>query len=111
MQHEYVAPSFKENGFNCPHCGIWAHQTWFDQVEVSNELAVLRSERAQPLSPRQVFGPAEELVRFRVKDMHMSRCERCNQHALWKETKMVFPVVCTAPMPSADMPEEVKADL
>ena len=30
MSVEHTPPSFKEAGFHCPHCGVYAHQNWFD---------------------------------------------------------------------------------
>jgi hypothetical protein len=40
----------------------------------------------------------------------VSRCPRCNQFAYWHETKLIYPFVSLAPLPPADMPDDVKED-
>ena len=86
----YTAPKFMNSAFNCPHCGAYAHMKW-----VSNEPNVY----------------------------YRAICAHCRQYSLWrvpkmdsdgfniaKEGEMLYPDFGSAPLPSEDMPEDVKKD-
>lgn len=87
MRAEYTPPGYKEEGFHCPHCGVYAHQDWY---EVSLERDDENGESAEGLS--------------------LCYCERCSNYSVWVDEKMVYPEYTTAPLPLADMPEEVMLD-
>lgn len=40
----------------------------------------------------------------------MAFCEKCHDYSLWLEEKMMHPAASVAPMPSDDMPDDVKED-
>ena len=110
MKEKYVAPKFQVDGFHCPHCGVWAHQKWFNDISAIN-------------------NDSAELV---LSDCSVSYCEKCTEYALWlgsgkkesgvlpadgtlppkpkPEPKMIYPASSIAPLPTEDMPEDVKAD-
>ena len=86
----YTAPDFDKDAFNCPHCGAFAHMEW-------------RSEQ------RNIY--------------YQAICAHCRQYSLWRVTKMdsdgfnivkkgemLYPDFGSAPLPSEDMPEDVKKD-
>lgn len=87
MRAEYTPPDYQEEGFHCPHCGVYAHQDWY---EVSLERDDETGESAEGLS--------------------LCYCERCSNYSVWVDEKMVYPEHTTAPLPLADMPEEVVRD-
>ena len=87
---KYTAPDFDKDAFNCPHCGAFAHMEW-------------RSEQ------RNIY--------------YQAICAHCRQYSLWRVTKMdsdgfniakegemLYPDFGSAPLPSEDMPEDVKKD-
>jgi hypothetical protein len=86
MREEYTPPSYKEEGFHCPHCGVYAHQDWYDVSLERN----IESESAEGLS--------------------LSYCERCDNYAVWVKEILVYPDRSKAPMPLVDMPEDVMRD-
>ena len=91
MVDNYVEPNF--DGFNCPHCGAYAHQEWYTYIQAGNfhqRGASYKSESAQGLA--------------------LSYCSRCNRYSLWVYEKMVYPKLSIAPLPLGDMPENVKED-
>ena len=45
-----------------------------------------------------------------VDDIVACFCERCQNCSLWVKKVLVYPSLSTAPMPCADMPEDVKTD-
>ena len=85
---KYVPPSFKSNGFHCPHCGVWAHQVWFDVA----------------------IGNAPKTFKKFVEGLFISFCQRCVNYAVWHGDKMIYPICSIVPWAVEDMPEEVKAD-
>ena len=42
--------------------------------------------------------------------MTLAFCQHCSKYSAWVDKKMIYPASSTAPMPSPDMPDEVKAD-
>jgi hypothetical protein len=89
MGAEYTPPSFKGEGFNCPHCGVFAHQNWY---EVSLE------------------GDFESEIVATKEAISLSQCENCEKHAVWVNEKLIYPISSTAPLPLGDMPEEIRND-
>jgi hypothetical protein len=89
MEIPFVAPTHQKYGFNCPYCKAYAEQTWFDVA----------------------YGQSDP-GRFHafLSNYEISICSRCNKVATSIANTMIFPPVSSAPMPSADMPEDVKAD-
>lgn len=87
MSGKYVAPSHGTNAFHCPHCGVYAHQFWYS--------AMKWSETGRHGS---------------IGNLSVSVCNRCNGYALWLGDKMMYPVSSIAPLPTEDMPANVKED-
>ncbi|WP_065759676.1 DUF4145 domain-containing protein [Pseudomonas defluvii] len=81
---ETVVPQYRLEAFNCPHCGAYAHMTWWN----------LRYENAG-------FSILEGAL-----------CMKCDEPSFWRrdQRRMVDPLSTTAPRPAADMPEDVRKD-
>ena len=86
MKQDYVAPHYQGEGFNCPHCGAYAHQLWWN--------GVAQSER----------GSTD------IRGVTVAFCEKCHAYSLWLDEKMIHPATSVAPMPTDDMPDDVKQD-
>lgn len=83
---QYVAPARNLNAFNCPHCGVYAHQTWKPYyIDLSN-------------SSLPAIG------------LHGTKCAHCHRLTAWRDDMLIYPRASVAPMPSDDMPEEVAVD-
>jgi len=87
VTHNYIAPTFKSDAYHCPHCNVYAHQTW---------------NRAVTL----VIGG----LQTQNTEVSVSKCSRCEKWALWYASYLVHPRCLTAPLPAEDMPDDVKAD-
>lgn len=87
MREKYTTPSFKANAFHCPNCGVYAHQKWFELIYAEDQ-STLSS----------------------VNGYSLSICERCKGYALWLNEKMLHPVSSIAPLPTEDIPADVKED-
>ncbi len=83
MSSEHTPPSFKEEGFHCPHCGVYAHQNWFDVA---------------------LEGGSDETG----ETLSLGTCEMCSKFSLWIDGEMIYPPSGDLPLPWMEMPEEVK---
>lgn len=89
-----TAPEFKKEAFNCPHCGAFAHMQWIR----------IRTDSG-PLNLHSLLDAYEYAL-----------CSHCKQISLWKPSEdsdlgeMLYPDFGATPLPSEDMPEEVKKD-
>lgn len=82
---EYVAPQLDIDGFNCPHCGAYAHQTW------------------EPLVKQLKRGALQTLSGWLI-----ATCARCSDFSVWCGPNKVYPSSATAPLAHPDMPSRVK---
>ncbi len=86
MKNTYAAPTFQSDGFNCPHCGAFAAQSWY------------------------IVKKHDKFSSYDVKELQINTCQRCFSNAFWLDEKMLYPVSSVAPLPSEDMPEDVEED-
>lgn len=89
MRAEYTPSSYKAESFHCPHCGVFAHQDWYE-VSLQEDIGI------------ETVAPEETLT--------LSQCDNCQRHAVWINEKMIYPVSSNTPLPLEDMPEEIKGD-
>ncbi|SDF93422.1 protein of unknown function [Methanolobus vulcani] len=91
-------PEYKKDAFNCPHCGVFAHQKW--SFIYADELC----------KSSFIFTLLERKGKFNIQDTKICVCQRCLEHSLWIKMKMVYPISSSAPLPTSQMPEDVKAE-
>ena len=84
MSSEYTPPSFKEAEFHCPHCGVYAHQNWFDVT---------------------LEGGSDDSG----ETLSLGTCEKCSRFSLWIDGETIYPPSADLPLPRMEMPEEVRA--
>jgi hypothetical protein len=89
MKDKYYPPCFEGDGFSCPNCGVWAHQLWYSGLGWREGTTIGITENGR---------------------LEISICEKCDGYALWVDDKMVYPISSVAPLPSEDMPNNVKDD-
>lgn len=82
----HIPPSFKSDGFHCPHCGTYAHQTW---GRVYWELG----DRMRP-----------------TEDLYLAMCYKCQQTTVWRDENIIDPTTHSAPDPNPDLPDDAKTD-
>ncbi|MGF9755338.1 DUF4145 domain-containing protein [Microvirga sp. 0TCS3.31] len=79
--HEtYTPPTFNGSGFHCPHCGVYAAQTW-----------------------KQADSHGQMLPWF------INRCGRCVDFSLWVNEELAYPRTRHGASPNPDMPAHVRA--
>jgi len=96
MKEKIIPPEFQKDGFNCPICNAYAHQTWD--------------------SPNCYIGTTRQSVLVgRQKDtLYTSKCNRCKRKSLWlynsgtEKSKLILPEKSNVPPPNEDMSDEIK---
>ena len=81
-------PEFKGAAFTCPHCEVFAHQYWYKMLGLST-------------SGRANYDAAQ---------VWMALCTSCSEITVWSNGVLVDPEAAPAPMPNADLSDEIKAD-
>jgi hypothetical protein len=85
----YVAPEHEKDAFTCPHCQVLTTQYWADLT-----VAEVRDGRN-----RRGSTPISR-----------STCFNCGEDCFWHDDKLLYPATVNVPMPSADLPDHLKAD-
>ncbi len=135
---KYVAPSISETAFNCPHCGALAKQHWFElranakkkddvplrlteetvnrswlkEIEDDDERARWEKRIARLIAGSPFIDRRKEeyFGEWDVYLVELSQCFNCNQIAVWVQSSLAHPLRGDAPLPNADMPEDVRHD-
>jgi hypothetical protein len=140
MAKKSVPPSQNEVAFDCPHCGAYTTQTWYDVVakrlseksrvplainrDVVEALAKnenLTLERRQEVAAylTKILDGSVVLNESRNEALHgrrnvgnlnLSECFVCNKIAVWVSGAVIFPPTFRGPEPNADLPEDVLRD-
>lgn len=104
MNQDYVPPSLGSDGFHCPACGTYSLQRWHS--------AYLKAESAHAIGTRTPAKPhfiSFEKVGLEVANVFVSRCDRCQELAVWLNEHIVWPMGGIAPPPNADLPDDVRS--
>jgi len=93
---KYFAPILIKPSFHCPHCGVYAEQTW------STEICCTCLERYE----HQFNKPTS----FSLSDSSISICSFCGNVSIWILGKMIYPLTGNVEIANADLPEDLKTD-
>lgn len=139
MARKSVTPSIREVAFDCPHCGAYTTQTWYElyATERSGEPRtpnvpqrdVVETIRAKKEIPEEV---KKDLLRFYEKwlsgfvflkrnengkyvdsdvyNLYLSECFSCREFSVWIKDRPVFPASMEGPPPNPDLPDGVRFD-
>ena len=140
MTKKSVPASVDDAAFDCPHCGAYTTQFWFDLHAVQRD-----EKRPLPMTSGRVMAPEEvaknldwdedqkrrvtEIVRRihsglvflqkasssttcwnEVHNLHISRCYHCGEFSVWVGERLVDPAAKLAVPPNTDLPEDVAKD-
>jgi hypothetical protein len=116
MANKYIAPELGKTAFNCPHCNAFARQDWYIGIQGEQNLRSVNPNLIQAITDARGKGIVDCVKE--LYNLQISICFNCGQFALWVRTythdsqywNLVHPAIMTAPLPSDDMPEDVKQD-
>jgi len=86
MSENFIPPTFKARAFNCPHCGVFAHQHW-------SKITLNREDIS--LNPEYLYA---------------AQCSYCKDRTFWIQKTLLHPPGSPAPVPNPDLPDDVKKD-
>jgi Domain of unknown function (DUF4145) len=92
MKEGYYPPILMGSAFHCPHCSVYADQTWSARVTFQTSLR-----------------PSQGFI-LEAKNLQISHCRHCGEDALWINENLIFPDSTIVTLPNPDMPESVKED-
>lgn len=139
MPKKSVPASIREVAFDCPQCGAYTTQTWFDlfaaarsgesrtpNVPKRDVVERIRSDRNVPDEIRNhLLGYFERIlsglifleqneqgkyVYLNVHNLNLSKCFSCGEVSVWIHDRLAFPVAMEGPLPNPDLPDEVRLD-
>jgi len=91
MGQIYVPPEFNKSGFHCPFCGAYAKQKWY---------------ACNPLGTGFLSSFQNDVQ----NNLFVCLCSHCSRYSIWFREEKIYPISSSAPLPSEDMPEDVKED-
>src|SRR3989338_7131451 len=77
----FTAPFQNGKAFNCPHCSAYAKQDWSEHWHNNDDT---------------------------VAGLSTSKCDQCEQYAIWRYGTLLYPQTSPVETPSNDLPTEVK---
>ncbi len=139
MLRKSVPASIREVAFDCPHCGAYTTQTWFDLFAEERPSAYrtpdrpdrdlmerIRSDQNIPHDAKtRMLGFFKKMlsglvilerrdggnyVTLNVHNLNLSKCFSCGEVSVWIHNRVAFPMAMEGPPPNPDLPEEVRRD-
>ncbi|MCW5680163.1 MAG: DUF4145 domain-containing protein [Xanthobacteraceae bacterium] len=137
MSNRFIPPQLGAESFSCPHCGAFAHQTWYtsflkyvgkDQKPVtwtagdinnleSEDLSEELRERFRKLKDRLekniVTYDARKTAEYlysEVLNVFLSECFSCKGFAIWVEDRLIYPVTASEIRKPDDLPADLVRD-
>lgn len=115
MKPEYVTPKVGEDGFNCPACGAFAHQRWhraelreMPWVEVTESAPSRDLVRQLQITAMVLSNPAFVAQVSVAAGLFVSKCDRCDEAAIWLGERLLWPKSGLAPHPDPNLPDSVR---
>jgi len=81
----YISPGWEKSAFNCPHCGAYAKQNWFDLEYYDNGYETL-------------------------KYVKVCFCTHCKKYSIWHQGKMIYPDFSGVEPPNSDLNADIQRD-
>ncbi len=132
-------PSIKETAFDCPHCGAFTTQYWFniyaekreddsplpnvpnaafklgiqEDKEIPEEEKTYLLDWFDKMDTGLVFleyHTDSEYLHENVKNLHISKCYNCKKISVWVHDDIVFPPEKQGVQPNQDLPEDIIQD-
>lgn len=84
----YIPPEFKKEEFNCPHCNVYAEQSWCGGA---------------------YYGGSSSFKSI-SDEINVVFCKHCKDYSLWQFEKMIYPEDSGVMPPNSDLNQDVQED-
>lgn len=131
-------PSIKETAFDCPHCGAYTTQFWYDiyancrdknsvpHIPTKESLSHILEDRETAKEMKEnILRMIEKIALgyvslskrersayadYDTENIYLSKCYNCNKVAVWVHKSLLFPKEKIGINPNQDLPEEIIHD-
>ena len=137
MMNKSNPPSINEKAFDCPHCGAFTTQYWFDVLSDSiknntpptipdskiRELLNRASKLTEDFKNKHIewcdkmdtglifFSKRKsDYPNYSADNIHFSKCYHCKKIAVWIHGNLIFPNEKIGVIPNPDLPVEIIRD-
>ncbi|MEJ1369390.1 MAG: DUF4145 domain-containing protein [Candidatus Sedimenticola sp. (ex Thyasira tokunagai)] len=137
MPKKSAPPSISETAFDCPHCGAYTTQYWFEVFANSrdkNNTPHIPNEETRKRITEDTQIPDEakqnllewcekmdsglaylekndgKYVYNNVHNLNLSKCYNCNKVAVWVHGNLIFPNQKLGVLPNPDLPDHIIRD-
>ena len=96
---KYFPPRYLSTSFHCPHCQVFAHQTFASQIGAYQH--IYRSGTGH----RTVIN---KTIKISQKNLEASFCSYCGSASLWLDNEIIYPLGQSIPPPNDDLPANAR---
>lgn len=104
----YYPPTHAKGQYHCPHCGVYAKQTWSHGAAVG-DIYTKRDSYGNYQHRSNILNLTEKKVPL-PENWTISFCEHCGHFAVWLNDQMVHPKKIIIENPNSDLSPEIQAD-
>lgn len=98
MAFEYFPPSLGESKYHCPRCNVYAKQFYGHLGTLGN------------FGWSSVVDMQARFASAMPSDWIVTKCDHCEQVALWIGKSLIYPDLASAPPPNNDLADHIKKD-
>lgn len=137
MPKEPTPPSITETAFDCPHCGAYTTQYWFEvhaeaqnkntpphipdadtRHRISQVSEIPADEKrkliewCEKMDSGQIFLERTDgnYIHNKANNLNLSRCYNCSKVAIWVHGNLIHPNNKLGEHPNSDLPSEITRD-
>ena len=137
MEKKSNTPSIRIRAFDCPYCGAFTSQYWYQtrSHSLKDEIPMIPDiELRERVALHASENPTDELTKTlkviddmlsgsiflgdkwdyesapTVNNIFLSRCHHCNKFAVWVHEQLIYPTPMSGPPPNSDLPPDALRD-